>query len=166
MGFLFKQKVTRKLPVNVEIKERRRKATTQEPLLDPSQITIIEKIARWKDRSGRFTEGVVIGERVRVSADTYSARFRDGDDIVRTIATGCRDKSEAASILANLEREAEKVRAGVLTSSGLATAAASKKPLSQHIEDYAKHLRNQRGKGKRIRISELHVGTGARCVSR
>ena len=46
---------------------------------------------------------------------TYTAKYRDGSGIVREVATGCRDESAARSVLANLERRAEKVKGEVLT---------------------------------------------------
>ena len=39
----------------------------------------------------------------RITAGTYTAKYRDGSGIVRKVATGCRDKSAARSVLADLE---------------------------------------------------------------
>ena len=45
-----------------------------------------------------------------MEAGTYTAKYRDGSGIVRKVATGCRDESAARSVLADLERRAEKVK--------------------------------------------------------
>ncbi len=165
MGFLFKQKVTRPLPRNAVLKEKRRKATKRELKADPSRLSIVETTARWRDRSGEFVEGVVVGSnRVRMESATWSAKY--GDGIIQTVSTGCRDKSAAAAMLSELESTADRVRAGVMTTLELSTADASQSPIASHVADYETYLKNQPGKGKRDRVSVNHVINAVRCVHR
>ncbi|WP_164103222.1 hypothetical protein [Candidatus Laterigemmans baculatus] len=83
MASVFKKKTTRPLPEGAEIVTRKG-----------------ERIARWKLRNGKTrTAPVTVGkdgtERITTEAATYTAKYRDGDDIVREVATGCRDKQAA-----------------------------------------------------------------------
>ncbi len=98
MGAVFKKQVTRPLPKAASIVTRGGK-----------------RIAKWKSRSGKPQDAEVVeGQdgslRVRVDAGTYTAKYRDGEGIVREVATGCRDRQAAQSVLADLERRAERVR--------------------------------------------------------
>ena len=103
MGSVFKKTVTRPLPPNAEIITRQG-----------------VRLARWRDGKGKTrTSPVTIGkdgtDRIRDESGTYVARYRDGDGIVVEVSTECRDKTAAQSVLADLERRAEKVRSRILT---------------------------------------------------
>jgi hypothetical protein len=63
-----------------------------------------------------LTTGNDGSERIREESATYVARYRDGNGFVVGVSTKCRDKTAAQSVLADLERRAEKVRARILTS--------------------------------------------------
>jgi hypothetical protein len=84
MASLKKKTVTRPLPLNAEIKERRRKATGKELRQDPSRTTVVEKIACWRDRKSDKQQGLVVesadgvANRVRIVSDTWYAKYRDG----------------------------------------------------------------------------------------
>src|SRR3954452_17558571 len=100
MGCLFKKAVTRPLPPGAEIITRQG-----------------VRLARWRDGKGKMrTAPVTTGQnrdhRIRAESGTYVARFRDGNGLVVEVSTGCRDKTAAQSVLADLERQAEKIRAG------------------------------------------------------
>ena len=41
-------------------------------------------------------------DRIRDTSGTYVARYRDGNGIVVEVSTGCRDKTAAESVLADL----------------------------------------------------------------
>lgn len=69
-------------------------------------------------------------------AATFTAKFRDGEDIVREVATGCRDKEAALSRLRELIQRADRVRGGIIRSpSGHALAASGSlpRPASQSV---------------------------------
>ena len=94
MGTVFKKTVTRALPQNAVVTTKRRKATVAELRKNPDRATIVETVATWKDRSGKKRTGIVTltasgKKRVKTKSDTYYAKYRDGDEIVRTVATGC-----------------------------------------------------------------------------
>ena len=100
MGTVFKKTVTRSLPENATVKTRRRKATAKELRKFPDRKTIPETVATWHDRCGKKRTGVVFesedgSKRVRTESATYHAKYRDGDEIVRVVPTGCRDKQAA-----------------------------------------------------------------------
>ena len=79
-----------------------------------------------------------------MEAGTYTAKYRDGSGIVRKITTGCRDKTAAESVLADLERRAEKVKGGILTADEAAAIDQQDRPLADH---FAAFLEHQEAKG-------------------
>lgn len=146
MGAIFKKTVTKPLPAGAEIIERQGK-----------------KLARWKDgrgkaRSAPLTIGQGGAERIVVKARTYTAKYRDGEGIVREVATGCRDEAAARSILADLERRAELVKGKVLSAGEDAMIDHQEVPLVEHLAGYLIHLR---AKGD----SEVHLGDTRRLAS-
>jgi integrase len=105
MGTVFKKTFTKPLPAGAELFTREG-----------------QQFARWKPLKGKARKAAVtVGEdgtpRLLIVASTYSAKYRDGAGIVRTVATGCRDEQAARSVLADLERRAELVKSGVMTAS-------------------------------------------------
>ena len=166
MGSLYKQKYTCDLPENYEIKIRKRKATAKELLANPNQTTVEEKIVRWRDRTGQFVEGVLINNRVRMSAATWTAKFRGSDGLTKRLPTGCREKDSAREFLAKQERLVERIKVGVLTQAEVSTADASKSAIDDHLEAYLKSLEHKRGKGKRERVSDSHLSNVRRSLFR
>ena len=77
--------------------------------------------------------------RITILARTFTAKYRDGQGIVREISTGCRDETAARSILADLERRAELVKANVMTSAEDRIADHQAIPLTEHFDAYTKH---------------------------
>lgn len=158
MATVFKKTITRALPANAELFAKATKDGSTE-------------FARWKDRQGKLqtaeacytSEGVV---RIRVKSKTYTAQYRDGEGIVREVPTGCRDKSAAMSVLQELTNRAEKVRSGIITPEESRTIDHQSTPLSVHITEYIKWLRNQPGKGKRKRVSPTHVANVETALNR
>ena len=166
MGSLFKQQYTRALPSKHETKERKRKATRKELLADPTETTIVETVARWRDRNGKMVEGVVMGNRVRMTVATWSAKYRDSDGVLRIVATGCKEKDNARDVLAELERLKERIRIGVVSKSEVSVADSAKSAIGEHIESYLESLQHQPGKGKRERVSASHVVNVRRSLYR
>lgn len=79
-----------------------------------------EPFARWRNHKGkkqtaRVTTGKDGSERIILEARTFTAKYRDGSGVVREVATGCRDETAARAVLADLEKRAELVKAGVIT---------------------------------------------------
>ena len=103
MGTVYREQYTAPLPKDAEV------------------VTVKgEQVARWKPTKGRAkTAPVTTGKdgslRVVIRSATYSAKYRDGQGIVRKVTTGCRDEGAARSVLGELERRSELVRSGVLT---------------------------------------------------
>src|SRR3954452_4116690 len=103
MGCIFRKTVTRPLPPGSEIIVRQG-----------------ARLARWRDGKGKvrtapLTTGRDGGERIRDEAGTYFPRSRDGNGVVVETPPGCGDEPAARQVLADLERKAERVRAGLLT---------------------------------------------------
>jgi integrase len=124
MGSVFKKAVTRPLPQVAEIFTRQG-----------------VRLARWRDGKGKtrtapVTTGKDGSDRIRDESATYVARYRDGDGILVEISTGCRDKTAAQGILAELERKGERVRAGLLTPAEARTAEHLATPISEHVAAY------------------------------
>src|SRR5262245_39139504 len=107
MGTVFKKTFTKPLPDGAEIVDRDG-----------------ERYARWKDRKGKTrkalvtvpTKGVHAGQdRIVLESPFYVAQYRDGGGVLRVVSTSCRDETAARSVLADLERRSELVKAKVLT---------------------------------------------------
>ena len=90
MGTVYRPTVTKALPTHATVRERRTRRG-------------IERVAEWTDRRGRKHSAPMTttekGERIVIESRAYVAKFRDGDGIVRTIATGCRDEQAARARL-------------------------------------------------------------------
>ena len=162
MGTVYRKRTTRVLPGDAEIITRKG-----------------ERIARWKDgrgksRSAPVTSGRDGSDRIVTTAATWTAKYRDGQGVVREVATGCREKQAALSVLAELDRRAELVKANVLTSAEDAIADHQHYSLPEHFESYTAHLgakgispariANMKSQFKRVctdcafqRLSDLHA---------
>jgi integrase len=104
-----------------------------------------ERFARWTDRRGRkrtakVTAGRDGADRIVLACSTHTIRYRDGGDVVRTVATGCRTKDAAESIVAGLRGRAELVKARVLSAAQDAAADYAAAPLAGHFDAYGAHL--------------------------
>ncbi len=142
MGTVYRKQSTRPMPAGAEIVIRKG-----------------ERIARWTDakgksRSARMTTGKDGSDRILTIATTFTAKYRDGNRHVRTIATGCRDKQAALSVLADLERRAERVKSNLLTATEDAIADQLHIPLKQHFQDYVTSLKAKECSPVRIRNME------------
>jgi integrase len=129
MGAIFKKAYTKPLPPGAEIINR--KGT---------------RLARWRDAKGKIrTAPITTGEdgteRIRFESSTYYARYRNGDRIVVEVSTGCRDEAAARSVLAELERRAERVRAGVISAEEDRVAQHRAEPMKAHITAYLEHMK-------------------------
>src|SRR5262245_57086310 len=147
MGTVFKKQVTRPLPAGAELFIRKGKS-----------------FARWKDKRGRTrTAPVTVGKgganRLLTESPYYVAKYRDGAGFVQTVATGCRDEQAARYVLADLERRAELVRAGVITTAEAAIGRHQATPLDEHLAAYDEHLR---AKG----VSRMHRENYGRFLRR
>jgi len=145
MGTVYRETYTKPLPSGAEVFTRKG-----------------ERFARWTDRAGRKCVGRVFTaadgtDRVLIEARTYTAKFRDGTGRLRKVSTGCRDRDAALVVLSELERRAEKVRAGLLSAAEACAAAYQSAPLAEHIEAYVQYLANKRGRGGKLRTSAAHV---------
>jgi integrase len=128
MGSVFKKAVTRPLPPGAEFIIRQG-----------------VRLARWRDGKGKIrTAPVTTGrdgtDRIREESSTYFARHRDGNGIVVETPTGCRDKTAAQRVLSDLERRAEMVRSGLLTSAEDRIADHLTIPVCEHFDAYLNAL--------------------------
>jgi integrase len=128
VGTVFKKTFTKPLPAGAETFVRKG-----------------ERFARWKDRKGKtrtapLTTGGDGSERITLESRFYVAKYRDGAGVVRVEATGCRDEQAARQVLADLERQAELIRAGVMTTAEAATGEHSGRPIAGHFDAYLTHL--------------------------
>jgi hypothetical protein len=94
-----------------------------------------------------------------VPAKTYTAKYRDGQGVVREVPTGCRDETAARRVLADLERRAELVKAKVMTAAEDAVADHQDTPLAGHVNDYLVKLEADG-------TSPDHRGNVRRCLDR
>ena len=124
MGTVFKKTVTKPMPTDAKLIVRKGR-----------------RFAEWTDAKGkRRTAPVTTGRdgtaRIVITARTYTAKYRDGNNQIQEVATGCRDKTAAESVLADLERRAERVRGGLLTADEAAAIDHQERPFGEHIDAY------------------------------
>src|SRR5262249_16923757 len=121
MGTVYRKAVTKPLPAGAEIITRKG-----------------EKLARWRDTKGKTRTAPLTdaGDRIRIESGTWYAKLRDGNNIVVEVPTGCRDETAARQVLADLERKAERVRAGLLTPAEARTAEHLATPIDEHVAAY------------------------------
>ena len=127
MGTVFRQTRTRPLPAGAEVFTRAG-----------------QQFARWKPLKGKTrTAKVTTGEdgtlRIQSEAATFTAKFRNGQGVIREVSTGCRDEDAARSVLSKLERRAELVRSEIISSAEDATADHQLTPLAQHFAAFHEH---------------------------
>ncbi|HVC93455.1 MAG TPA: hypothetical protein VND64_07175 [Pirellulales bacterium] len=137
MGSLFRKTATKALPAGAEIFTRKG-----------------ERFARWLDAKGKARTAPLTkaGNRIVVTAATFTAKYRDGERHVIEVATGCRDETAARSVLTTLERRAELVKSGVMTSGEGAVSDHQATPLADHIKEYLDH---QKAKGASRRVDDV-----------
>ena len=158
MGTVYRKQVTRKLPKNAKIVVRKG-----------------VQIAKWKSRNGTLkTAPIVEGKdgalRIKTESAKYVAKYRDGQGVVREVSTGCRDKQAAQSVLRELERRAELVKADVMSSDQAAIAEYQSTPLLEHMNLYieslqAKGTNADRVKTTRKRLQESAAGSKFRRLA-
>jgi len=139
---LFRQRVTRPIPAGAEVVTKGKK-----------------QVAKWRDRTGktRTAELTADGKRIATVAATWSARYRDGDDFVQVVATGCRDKAAAQTKLLELEQTADRIRSGSLSRSDAEVGKWRNVPLSVHVADYIADLRARGLNADRVKTSERYL---------
>jgi integrase len=124
MGTLFRKTYTKPVPVGAEI------------------VTIKGKVcARWRARGGKTAVEEVATlddgrQVVRTHSSTYYATYRNGDGRIVTVPTGCKGRGTAEQFLRELERDAERIRAGVVTHAELHRAERMAEPIDRHIDAY------------------------------
>ena len=106
------------------------------------------RLARWRDGKGKIRTAPVTTERdgterIREESSTYFARHRDGNGVVVETPTGCRDESAARQVLADLERRAERVRSGLLTSAEARIAEHLTTPIGEHVDAYIESMKSR-----------------------
>jgi len=150
MGRVYRKPYTRPLPANAEIAVENGK-----------------RIARWKQRNGKLGTGEVIeGQdgtvRVRGRSPTYTVRYRDAAGRLVEKATGLKDRTAARIELASLEKQVERVRAGVLAPEECRIADHAAEPLAKHLDEYQRHLRARKGNARRIKMLRSRIDRIAR----
>ncbi len=133
MGTVYKPTYPKPMPAGAELFTKRPGDPEAEP----------EKWARWTDGKGRKRRAKVSadGHKVLIESRTWHAKYRDGAGHVHTVPTRCRQQDMARQVLADLERRAERVRAGTVTAAEVRTADHAAAPIGEHLDAYEAHLR-------------------------
>lgn len=150
MGTVFKPFVTRPLPEGAEVVTRAGK-----------------RVAVWADASGKRRQApATAGDtpRIQVRGGTYTAQFRDGAGVVRRVSTGCKSLDAARAVLADLERRAEHVKAGIVTQAEANVAEHADTPVVEHVDAYLAELAHKRGKGARRTVNAEHLANVRRSL--
>ena len=113
MGTVYKKTVTKPLPAGAKIIVRKG-----------------QRFAEWKDAKGKTPNGTAHrrrGSDHRGSRHLHRQVSGRLGNRPQEVATGCRDESAARSVLTDLERRAEQVRAKILTAAEDATRSTTRK---------------------------------------
>ena len=127
MGSVFRKSVTRPLPANAEIIIRKG-----------------QRVAKYTDRAGKQrTAPVITGknglDRISVTSPFFIAKYRDGSGALVEESTHCRHEDAARRVLGDLERKAELIRAGIMTTAEATVGKHQSAPLAEHIAAYDEH---------------------------
>ena len=141
-----------------------RKKTATKPL--PPDAELFRKkgvqFARWvngtgKKKSARLTTGKDGSNRIVVESGKWLAKYRDGSGVIREVSTGCKDKGAAQTMLTALERRAELVRSGVVSSSEDAISDHAAIPIAEHFNAYHEHRVTQELNEARIKTTKSRL---------
>jgi integrase len=147
------------------------KKTTTRPV--PAGASIVKAggklVARWKGR-GKKAKWVTVpvvtlddGRQViRQESSTYFARYRDQHKALVVVSTGCRDDEAAKQVLADLQRQVERIKAKVATAQELTAADRRQSPIKEHVEEYARRLPGKRS----IEAAKVHRDNTRRYLDR
>jgi len=131
MGTVFRKRVTKPLPAGAEIVTRKTRQRT-------------ERHARWKNAKGKSCSAPVQPgndgtDRIVIIAETYTAQYRDANNVKQEIPTGCRTEEAARAILSQLMERADRVKSGLRTRAEDAVVDYQALPLRSHIEAFIAH---------------------------
>lgn len=149
MAAIFKKQYTKPIPAGAKIVTRMGK-----------------RVAQWKvGNKLHSAELTAKGDKIRAQASVYTAKYRDGDGIVREVSTGCRDKSAAMAVLNDLTTMADRVRAKVITSAEVRIATEyADTLLSEHIDDYVAYLKQRKANAGRVKTTDTRLkGSATEC---
>ncbi len=140
MATLFKKQFTKPIPHDAIMVTRTVKGE-------------VKRFAQWTDRTGkrRTSELTADGDRIKEEATTYTAKYRDGEGVVREVATGCTDKSAAAAVLADLQKRAEHVKAKILSPEQDRIADHAGVPIEEHFEVFLEYQRRKGTHPERVK---------------
>ncbi len=161
MGTVFKKTVTRALPPGAELFTKQ------------GQLFAKWKPPKGRARTARVTTGKDGSTRILEEASTFTAKFRDGEGVVREVSTGCRDETAARNVLGELVRRAELVKSGVMTSAQDKVANQQDVPFLTHVEQFIRRRTKRAPNGvtkmgqdnARARLTRLAKECGFRVLA-
>jgi hypothetical protein len=126
-----------------------------------------KRCARFTDESGKAVTAPLTkrGDRIRLRSAKWYGEYTDADGITRRVPLSA-DKTAAGQMLAELVRRAELGKAGVVDP----YAAYRKRPLAEHLDDFAAALRAKGDTAKHVdlclsRLQAALDGTGAALLA-
>ena len=124
MARIFRQTYTKPIPPGAEIRTRKGR-----------------RFARFKDGSGRVRTAPVSEDGTRVILDTakWYIDYRDGNDNPRRVA-GFTDKRATEQKAADLEKKADRERAGILDEQSVDRSRQLRLNIDEHVDAYDTHL--------------------------
>ena len=144
MGTVYKETYTKPCPDNAESFKRK------------GQRYVRWVDGRGKKKTAKLTTSANGDKRILMESNTYTAKYRDGNGVIQKVSTGCRSLDAAKSVLADLEKRADKVRSGITTAAEDSVLDHQTTTLKEHLTDYDVYLSDKRGKGGKPRVSKSH----------
>ena len=147
MAAIFHKQYTKTIPANAKIVTRDGK-----------------RYAQWKvGNKSHSAELTHDGLKIKAVAAVWTAKYRDGDGLVREVSTGCTDKVAAMAVLNELVKTAQHVKAKIITSDQAKISEHADTLLSEHITAYVAHLKGRKVHPDRIKTTERRLKESAKA---
>ncbi len=129
----------------------------------PTGARIIDRkagpIAEWVDGQGRRRTAPLTDDRsaIRIEAKTFTVRYTDERGLERKVSSRCRDKDAAEQYANELEARAMKRREGLLDPALERFAAAARRPIMEHVRQYARSLAASNRTEKHVTATDRYL---------
>jgi len=150
MATVFKRRENRPIPTGAEIITYRGKP-----------------YARWTDAKGNAERAPLsaTGDKIVWESPFYAIKYFDHNGRRVKVQTRYPDKDAALQYAAQLERDAENRRRGLIDETQERYAAEGRRTLAQHLTDYADDLAAKGRTAKHVRMTRRHIEAIAQACS-
>jgi len=115
--------------------------------------------ATWTDAKGKARRAPLnaAGDKIIQYAENYTAQYFDENGRRRKAATGCGDKATAQQVADRLQADAALRKRGIINATQERFAAEARRPLSEHVGEFERFLRDKGNTTKHVRMTCQHI---------